>query len=210
MSGILTPGYLRWDGTKYVLDTDIEIVGPTGPTGPTGPIGPEGPPGPSFSAVGGSLGGDLPTPTVTQVDGSGGVLPVIATEVDCNGDTNCKPKTVWGNFLATGSSQATAYSGASLAAAGAYKLNVAGVATDTGGSDCASWDISLLLRFAGGSLSIQGNIPTSTGIIPDNNSSGASGWLLTVDVSGTTPRIRFTATSGVRLGFVYQLIPVVP
>jgi hypothetical protein len=45
MSNILPPGYLRWDGTKYVLDSDIEIVGPPGPLGPVGPVGPAGPPG---------------------------------------------------------------------------------------------------------------------------------------------------------------------
>lgn len=56
MSSILKPGYVRWDGTKYVTDPDVEIVGPgggatgpagpagaTGPTGPTGAIGPTGP-----------------------------------------------------------------------------------------------------------------------------------------------------------------------
>ncbi len=56
MSGILTPGYLRWDGTKYVLDHDVEIVGPPGSAGPTGPAGPVGPPGPSGTASGDLFG----------------------------------------------------------------------------------------------------------------------------------------------------------
>lgn len=57
MSDILTPGYVRWDGTKFVTDPDIIIVGPagdpglpgipgtpgdTGPTGATGATGPTG------------------------------------------------------------------------------------------------------------------------------------------------------------------------
>ena len=52
MSGnILIPGYLRWDGTKYVLDPNV--VGEQGPSGSpgaagsTGPAGSVGPPGPS-------------------------------------------------------------------------------------------------------------------------------------------------------------------
>ena len=87
MSGILTPGYLRWDGTKYVLDHDVEIVGPAGSQGPAGPTGPAGPPGPSGTASGDltgtypgpiavvgltgilgvvSFGGSVPNPTITQ------------------------------------------------------------------------------------------------------------------------------------------------
>lgn len=79
MSTFLKPGYVRWDGTKYVTDPDIEIVGPQGPPGPTGlrgntgstgptgaigqkgatgaigktgPIGPQGPAGPQGSNSG--------------------------------------------------------------------------------------------------------------------------------------------------------------
>lgn len=48
MGSILMPGYLRWDGFKYVLDPTVEIVGPAGPPGPSlpGPAGPAGPTGP--------------------------------------------------------------------------------------------------------------------------------------------------------------------
>jgi len=56
MSGILTPGYLRWDGTKYVLDHDVEIVGPSGSQGPAGIAGPVGPAGPNGTASGDLLG----------------------------------------------------------------------------------------------------------------------------------------------------------
>lgn len=42
MSSILRPGYVRWDGTKYVLDPEVAIVGPAGPAGPTGAPGPGG------------------------------------------------------------------------------------------------------------------------------------------------------------------------
>jgi len=73
MSGILRPGYVKWDGLKYVIDPDIEsvqgpigpsgvtgVAGVTGTTGTTGPIGvgaagqqgPRGPIGPT--GIGGS------------------------------------------------------------------------------------------------------------------------------------------------------------
>lgn len=74
MSGILTPGYLRWDGTKYVLDHDVEIVGPPGSAGPAGPVGPAGPPGPSGVASG-DLAGIYPGPI--SVVGLTGILGVV-------------------------------------------------------------------------------------------------------------------------------------
>lgn len=75
MSGILTPGYLRWDGTKYVLDHDVEIVGPPGAAGPVGPAGPEGPPGP-YGSASGDLFGTYPGPI--SVIGLTGVLGVVS------------------------------------------------------------------------------------------------------------------------------------
>lgn len=35
-ANILTPGYLRWDGSKFTTDPTVEIVGPPGPPGPSG------------------------------------------------------------------------------------------------------------------------------------------------------------------------------
>lgn len=47
---ILVPGYLRWDGTKYVIDP-ISPADRTGPPGPSGPPGSQGPQGPSGSSA---------------------------------------------------------------------------------------------------------------------------------------------------------------
>ena len=68
MATILQPGYLRWDGFKYVLDPTVEIVGPPGPAGPSipgpqgipgteGDTGPTGPTGPAGFTAGGDLSG---------------------------------------------------------------------------------------------------------------------------------------------------------
>lgn len=79
MATILQPGYLRWDGFKYVLDPTVEIIGPPGPPGPSipgpqgipGSAGATGPAGPDIPAVPGDISGTLPTLTVVQVTGSG-------------------------------------------------------------------------------------------------------------------------------------------
>lgn len=43
MSGILLPGYLKWDGVKYIIDpTPAGPIGPTGPSGATGAAGATG------------------------------------------------------------------------------------------------------------------------------------------------------------------------
>lgn len=45
MGSILQPGYVRWDGFKYVLDPSVEIVGPAGAQGAPGAAGSPGPQG---------------------------------------------------------------------------------------------------------------------------------------------------------------------
>jgi hypothetical protein len=46
MGSILQPGYVRWDGFKYVLDPSVEIVGPAGAQGQPGSAGAAGSQGP--------------------------------------------------------------------------------------------------------------------------------------------------------------------
>lgn len=59
MARILTPGYMYWDGSKYVLhEGTAGTPGPTGPTGATGATGPTG-----ASGGPGTLGGDVTGPS---------------------------------------------------------------------------------------------------------------------------------------------------
>src|SRR5579885_1484681 len=61
MGSILTPGFVKWDGFKYVLDPTLQgpqgpagtngAAGPAGPTGPQGPVGPAGPAGASATVI---------------------------------------------------------------------------------------------------------------------------------------------------------------
>lgn len=163
------------------------------------------------TAVGGSLAGTLPNPTVVQVDGVAGILASVAREIRQTVDTKCQPRTITNHYTTVGTSQETAYTAAAVLTGGA-KVDAAILATSASGADVASWDISALFRLTSGTLTMQGTVPSSAGVAPDNNSSGASGWLATVDFTGTTPRVRVTSPggSGVTFGIVYQSIPVVP
>lgn len=107
MSGILTPGYLRWDGTKYVLDNDVEIVGPSGSQGPSGPPGPAGPPGPNGVASGDLLG-NYPGPiSVVGLTGITGIVNFGSTITNptisqaATGSTLGQPLTIKGQTGAT-------------------------------------------------------------------------------------------------------------
>lgn len=74
MVNALTPGYLRWDGTKIVSDTSISIAGPTGPMGPAG-VGPTGATGPTgANGTNGATGATGPTGPAATFSGTSSQL----------------------------------------------------------------------------------------------------------------------------------------
>lgn len=107
MSSILRPGYVRWDGLKYVLDPDIEIVGPPGlpgPPGAAGANGTNGPPGQPTIIFAPQAGSGVVNPpayanwsdVVTAVNALNGSTPVPVTIMfdDSNGTCNI-PSNAW-------------------------------------------------------------------------------------------------------------------
>jgi hypothetical protein len=76
MSGLLAPGYLKWDGSKYVLVATVQVVG----------------------TASGDLSGAYPNPVVAGLQG----LPVAAT-VPTSGQVLAWSGTAW-TPSATGSS----------------------------------------------------------------------------------------------------------
>lgn len=91
MATILQPGYLRWDGSKFVLDPTVEIVGPPGP------------PGPGSSII--TLTGDV------IGSGTAGVVPT--TVVSIQGNAIASGPLVDGYFLVATSSDTLGFVGIS-------------------------------------------------------------------------------------------------
>lgn len=90
MANPTSPGYLRWDGTKYILDpiSPADRLGPQGPPGPpggagppgaAGDTGPQGPPGASSSSG--------PLSRTLYVDGNY-ARSLTATTLSINSATN--------------------------------------------------------------------------------------------------------------------------
>lgn len=86
MSGLPEPGYLKWDGLKYIIVPDIEVeVGATGPTGATGAAGPTGTVGATGAAGAtgptGAAGADYTETTYLASFEVGDPTPVSTTPV---------------------------------------------------------------------------------------------------------------------------------
>lgn len=100
----LPPGYVKWDGIKYILDPTLQ-----GPPGPQGPVGPPGPPQINVQNNGTTLAGG-PFTTInlsgglTAVNSGSGVATVSPPTLDPFTSINAaaSPYTVGGTDLDIG------------------------------------------------------------------------------------------------------------
>ncbi len=155
----------------------------------------------------GSIGGSSGTPTVVKVDGASGVLPVLATEIDCTGDSKCQPKSFIGHFATTNNTQATAYVSPHLTA-GTWKINIAITADMNNAVDGGSWDISFTMKATGaGTAVIVGTSPSDAA--PAGSTAAVAALKATVDILTDTFRVRVTGDAAIRTAFGYyvQIIP---
>lgn len=171
---ILPVGFLYYDGTKYVIKSDIDIVGPAGPPGPQGPAG---------VAVGpatGDLGGSYPNPLVVKLQGrsisssapsDGQILTWVASNSDWEPQPAPTGFTAGGDLSGSSTNQnVLKIHGGSVPIAGS--LTTGNVLQVTGASTLSYGAINL----AGGSNFV-------TGTLPSGNQASQT---LSGDVTGTT------------------------
>ena len=165
-ANILTPGYLRWDGTKFTTDPTVEIVGPPGPPGTPGA------PGGSQTlaqtlALGNSTGGHSVLVTSGDLfigeaagvgsNNTGGSVPIVAGAGDGTG--NGGVVLIWGG--AGGSSgdggNVTVLGGSTSGATGGSVQLYGGTGTlSSGGVSILNSDASTPLIVANKSIFITG------------------------------------------------------
>ena len=181
-NSILRPGYLRWDGTKYVLDPSVEIVGPPGPPGP------QGPPGLATGPAGGDLSGGYPNPTVVGIQH----VPVVST-VPTAGQGLVFNGTQWAPTAvisgSAGGDLSGLYPNPTVAKIDGASVPAAGSLT-TGNVLQVSGASSLIYA----PLNLAGGVNFVTGILPAGNQAAQS---MGGDVSGTTASAVVNKINGV-------------
>lgn len=159
--------------------------------------------------MGGSCAGTIGAAKVVQLDGDTGVLPVVATEVDSIGDTNCTAMTFIGSYLTTDATQSNAFESPDLTS-GTWKVNIALVADMDNAADGGGWDISFTFKATGvNTAAIAGSVPGN--VPPDDGSGGVSTLRATVAVIADTFVLKVTGDpfTNVTFGYVVQIITAI-
>lgn len=163
---------------------------------------------PPLGGAGGSLAGSYPNPTVVQVDGAAGVLPVIATTVNCTGNAKCQPFTRISSFLTV---DATANQVAFTSPAlpnGTWQGNAILTADMNDATNGGRWNISFVIKVAAGVATLIGTVPTND---PPDGSAGASALRANIAVTTNHFEILVTGAGAVntRFGYFVQCVPAV-
>lgn len=171
---ILPVGFLFYDGTKYIIKSEIDI------TGPAGPPGPQGPAGVAAGPASGDLGGNFPNPLVVKLQGrsisssapsDGQILTWVASNNDWEPQPAPTGFTAGGDLSGTATNQNVInVHGASVPIAGA--LTTGNVLQVTGASTLSYGAVNL----AGGNDFVTGTLPAG------NQAAQTMGG----DVTGTT------------------------
>jgi hypothetical protein len=165
-------------------------------------------------SAGGTLVGDvtgaLGSNVVEQISGTGGNVNIACANQTSTANAKFQPFSAQAQFTATGAFEAL-YNSYTIPVNTGVQVDVIITAISSSGVDFASWKLSFgAQRVGAGSALTVGSNPSSFGVIPDRNTTGAAAWLATVILSGNIVQVKGQAVSGVIWGISFQSLPINP